>query len=245
MTPIVGIPACSRPSPDGVQHVVDEQYVAAVQALGALPVLVAPLGVTAEALLDRLDGLLLSGSESNVAPDLYGVAEDLTPGRHDPARDATVLPLVRAALLRGMPVLAICRGHQELNVALGGSLHQAVHTLPGRLDHREDASLDAEAQWAPAHVLAVSGGLAAVLGRGSIRVNSLHGQAIDRLGTGLVVEAVAPDGVVEAVRVTGAEFAYGVQWHPERGPDPDGASLALFRAFGAACRRFATRSGRP
>ncbi len=242
MTPIVGLAACARRYPDTVQHAVAEQYVAAVRdGVGGLPVLVAPVGEAAEALLDRLDGLLLPGSESNVAPALYGVADDATPEQHDPARDATVLPLLRAALARGMPVLAICRGHQELNVALGGSLHQAVHALPGRLDHREDPAADEAAQWAPAHEIALSDGLAALLGRRAVQVNSLHGQAIDRLGRGLVVEAVAPDGVVEAVRAEGAGFCYGVQWHPERGEAGAMGSAALFRAFGAACRAYAAR----
>ncbi len=241
MIPIVGLAACVRRYPDTVQHAVAEQYVAAVrEGAGALPVLVASVGGV-EALLDRLDGLLLPGSESNVAPALYGVADDATPGQHDPARDATVLPLVRAALARGMPVLAICRGHQELNVALGGSLHQVVHALPGRLDHREDPAAEEAAQWAPAHEVALSGGLAALLGRGSVRVNSLHGQAIDWLARGLVVDAVAPDGVVEAVRAEGAGFCYGVQWHPERGEAETMGSAALFGAFGAACRAYAAR----
>ena len=243
MPPIVGVPACARRYPDYLQHAVAEQYVAAVRdAAAALPVLLPPLGPPAEALLDRLDGLLLPGSESNVAPALYGVAEDATPGQHDPARDATVLPLIRLALARGMPVLAICRGHQELNVALGGTLHQAVHALPGRLDHRENPADDEAAQWAPAHALALSPALAALLGRASIGVNSLHGQAIDRLGEGLVAEALAPDGTIEAVRAEGAGFCVGVQWHPERGDAPAMASAALFEAFGAACRTYAARS---
>ncbi len=242
MPPIVGLPACARRYPDCLQHAVAEQYVAAVRdAAGALPVLLPPLGPSAEALLDRLDGLLLPGSESNVAPSLYGEARDATPGQHDPARDATVLPLVRLALARGMPVLAICRGHQELNVALGGTLHQTVHALPGRLDHREDPAAPQAAQWAPAHGLALSPALAALLGRATVRVNSLHGQAIDRLGPGLVAEAVAPDGTIEAVRAEGTGFCWGVQWHPERGDSAAMASAALFAAFGAACRAYAAR----
>ena len=242
MPPIVGLPACARRYPDYLQHAVAEQYVAAVRdGAGALPVLLPPVGAPVEALLDRLDGLLLPGSESNVDPARYGVAEDATPGQHDPARDATVLPLIRMALARGMPVLAICRGHQELNVALGGTLHQVVHRLAGRLDHREDPAADEAAQWATAHGVALSGGLAALLGQAAIRVNSLHGQAIDRLGRGLVAEAVAPDGTVEAVRAEGAGFCVGVQWHPERGETGAMGSAALFRGFGAACRAYAAR----
>ncbi len=240
MTPIVGLPACARRYPDYLQHAVAEQYVAAVRdGTGAVPVLLPPVGGLAEALLDRLDGLLLPGSESNVAPALYGVAEDATPGQHDPARDATVLPLIRLALVRGMPVLGICRGHQELNVALGGTLHQAVHAVVGRMDHREDPGADEATQWAPAHGVALSGGVAALMGRGMVRVNSLHGQAIDRLGRGLVAEGVAPDGTVEAVRAEGAGFCVGVQWHPERGEAGAMGSTALFAAFGAACRAYA------
>ncbi|MGI3779096.1 MAG: gamma-glutamyl-gamma-aminobutyrate hydrolase family protein [Janthinobacterium lividum] len=245
MPPIVGLPACARRYPDYLQHAVAEQYVAAVRdGAGAVPVLLPPLGPPAEALLDRLDGLLLPGSESNVAPALYGEARDATPGQHDPARDATTLPLIRLALARGMPVLAICRGHQELNVALGGTLHQAVHALPGRLDHRENPAAEEAAQWAPAHDLALSGTLAALLGRATVRVNSLHGQAIDRLGAGLVAEALAPDGTIEAVRAESAGFCVGVQWHPERGDASTMASAALFAAFGAACRDYAARQGR-
>ncbi len=237
MNPVVGVAACVHPAPDGARHGVEEQYLAALRSAGVLPLLVAGMGPE-DGLLKRLDGLLLPGSESNVAPALYGAGEDVTPGQHDPARDATVLPLVRAALACKMPVLAICRGHQELNVALGGSLHQAVHALPGRLDHRADPGLGA-AQWNPAHAVALSGRLAAMLGRRAARVNSLHGQAIDRLGKGLVAEAVAPDGVIEGVRVEGAAFTLGVQWHPERGADPDGVGAALFSAFAAACRGYA------
>ncbi len=168
----------------------------------------------------------------------------LTPELHDPARDATTLPLIRAALGRGMPLLAICRGIQELNVALGGSLHQAVQALPGRLDHRGGAGTLAE-RYRPKHPVVLSGGLAALLGGQEIVVNSLHAQAIDRPGAELVVEARAPDGTIEAVRVADApDFAFGVQWHPEWGYADDPASLALFAAFGDACRRYTASLGK-
>ncbi len=141
-----------------------------------------------------------------------------------------------------MPVLAICRGIQELNVALGGTLHQKVHDLPGRQDHRGGPGT-AEERYRPKHPVALTGQLAALLGATEIMVNSLHGQAIDRLAAGLAVEATAPDGTIEAVRVESASgFAFGVQWHPEWRYADDPASTALFAAFGQACRGYAAGS---
>jgi putative glutamine amidotransferase len=240
MNIIVGIPACTIEYRNHLQHAAPARYGAALLGgAGAVPLLIPPVGLAALAILDRIDGLLLDGSPSNVAPALYGVTDDLTPDRHDPARDATTLPLVRAALARGMPVLAICRGLQELNVALGGTLHQQVQDLPGLMDHRGGPGAP-ETRYAPKHDIALSGGLAALLGQ-NLRVNSLHEQAIDRPADALTVEARAADGTIEAVRVTDAiGFAYGVQWHPEWRYAEDSASLALFRAFGDACRTYVT-----
>jgi len=238
MTPIIGIPACTRAINDHPQHATPARYGAALMgAGGAVPVLIPPVGAAALAILGRLDGLLLSGSPSNVDPSHYGAADE-TPDLHDVARDGTSLPMIRAALLRGMPILAICRGIQELNVALGGSLHQRVHCVPGRLDHRGGPGPKSQA-YAPRHEVALSGELARLLGRERITVNSVHGQAIDRLADTLAVEAVAPDGTIEAVRVQGAGFALAVQWHPEWDYAGDANSVALFRAFGNACRAYA------
>lgn len=238
MTLLIGIPACTRTLNGHMQHATPARYGAALMgAADALPVLIPPLGDVALAMLDRLDGLLLSGSPSNVEPSRYG-AEDETPDAHDAARDRTTLPLIREALRRDMPLLAICRGIQELNVALGGSLHQQVHLVPGRLDHRGGPGPHSRA-FAPKHDVALSGELARLLGHERIRVNSVHGQAIDRLADGLVAEAVAPDGTVEAVRVPDACFAFGVQWHPEWDYASDTNSVTLFRAFGRACRAYA------
>ncbi|MBC7799133.1 MAG: gamma-glutamyl-gamma-aminobutyrate hydrolase family protein, partial [Gemmatimonadaceae bacterium] len=153
-------------------------------------------------------------------------------------RDGTTLPLIRAALRRGMPLLAICRGIQELNVALGGSLHQRVHLLPGREDHRGETAAGRDS-YAPRHEVALSGDLATLIGHARITVNSVHGQAIDRPAETLAVEAVAPDGTIEAVRVQGTAFAMAVQWHPEWDYAADMNSVALFRAFGEACRTYA------
>jgi putative glutamine amidotransferase len=241
MNIIVGIPACSIEHRGHLQHATPARYGAALLGgSGAIPLLIPPMGESALALLDRVDGLLLNGSPSNVAPARYGATQDLTPDRHDPPRDATTLPLLRAALARGIPVLAICRGLQELNVALGGTLHQQVQDLPGRMDHRGGPG-DTETRYAPKHDISLTGGLAELLGATKLYVNSLHEQSIDRPADGLVVEAVAPDGIIEGVRVAGASgFAYGVQWHPEWRYAETPASLTLFRVFGDACRHYAT-----
>jgi putative glutamine amidotransferase len=239
MSVIVGIPACVKLVNGLPRHDTPARYAAAlVGGAEVLVVMLPPLGEGQVAVLDRLDGLLVPGSPSNVHPSLYGGGDSRTPDLHDPDRDATSLPLIRAALARGMPLLAICRGIQELNVALGGTLHQTVHELPGRLDHRGGPGTMAE-RYRPKHPVALSGALARLLGGREIMVNSLHGQAIDRPAPGLAIEAEAPDGTIEAVRVAGARgFALGVQWHPEWGYAENPASLALFRAFGDACRRY-------
>jgi putative glutamine amidotransferase len=242
MTIVVGIPACNRATNDLFQHATPARYADAVVAgAEALPVMLPPMGEKMVALLERIDGLLLSGSPSNVEPHLYGVAPSQTPGRHDPSRDATTLPLIRAALARALPVLAICRGIQELNVALGGTLHQAVHEITGRMDHRGGPGTTEE-RYRPRHAVRLSGQMAGIVGKAEIMVNSLHGQAIDALGDGLVVEARAPDGTIEAVRVAGAPgWAFGVQWHPEWRCAENEDSMAIFRAFGEACRQRAAR----
>lgn len=241
MTLIVGIPACSRQIGELLQHATPARYgEALMHASGALPILLPPVGEGLIAMLDRLDGLLLDGSPSNVEPTLYGAEHDATPGKHDHARDATTLPLVRAAIARGMPVLCICRGIQELNVAMGGSLHQQVHDVPGRHDHRSGPGTIDE-KFGFKHKVKLSGELAGLIGTSEITVNSLHEQALDRIAPGLIVEGVAEDGTVEAVRVAGAKaFAFGVQFHPEWHVKTDAASHAIFKAFGQACAAYAT-----
>ncbi len=240
---IVGIPACAKMVDGQLRHDTPARYAQAVfGGVQALPVMIPPMGAAQIDILDRLDGLLVPGSPSNVHPDHYAGGDSRTPGMHDPERDATTLPLIRACLDRGIPMLAICRGIQELNVALGGTLHQTVHDEPGRLDHRGGPG-DLDRKYSPKHAVRLTGKLAAMLGRMTIQVNSLHGQAIDVLAPGLAVEATAPDGTIEAVRVLAAKsFAFGVQWHPEWRYADDPASTALFAAFGDACREHATRT---
>ena len=201
---VVGIPACTKLVSNYIQHATPARYGAALMAAShAIPVLIPPEGEAMGALLDRLDGIMFNGSPSNVAPMCYGADFDATPDHHDPERDATTLPLIRAALDRGMPILCICRGLQELNVALGGTLFQEVHNVPGRMDHRAGEG-SREQRFSLKHDVTLSGELARICGTETIRVNSLHGQGIDQLASGLVVEALAPDGTIEAVRVEGA-----------------------------------------
>ena len=239
MHPIVGIPACARLEKGQLRHETPARYGAAVLGgASAVPVMIPPMGEASLAVLDRLDGLLLPGSPSNVHPSHYDGGDSLTPDHHDLERDATTLRLIPEALSRGMPLLAICRGIQELNVALGGTLHQKVHEVPDRMDHRPGPGT-IDDKYAPRHLVFLSGQLARIIGSTKILVNSVHGQAIDTPAPGLVVEALAPDNTIEAVRVERARgFALGVQWHPEWGYADDSASLALFRAFGAACMAY-------
>jgi putative glutamine amidotransferase len=237
MTIVVGIPACARQLNERPRHLTPARYAEAlIGGSGALPVMIPPMGEPQLALLDRIDGLLVPGSPSNVHPSHYGQDESLTPDKHDPDRDSTTLPLIRAAIARGLPVLAICRGIQELNVVLGGTLHQNVHDLPGRRDHRGGGG-PLDVAYGPKHVVAVTGTLARIVGTHEIVVNSVHSQAIDRPGEGLVVEAYAEDGTIEAVSAPNAPgFVLGLQWHPEWRYADHPASVAIFHAFGEACR---------
>lgn len=252
LPPLIGVSGCRKLPGDLPVHTVSEKYITCVtDAAGGLPLLIPALAERLDlpALAERLDGLLLTGSPSNVEPHHYG-RSDLDPGDAcDGARDATTLPLIRAAIAAGVPVLAICRGIQELNVALGGSLHQHIQNMPDKLDHRMRRDVDFDAKYRPAHSIEITEGgmLHRLVGTRSVLVNSLHAQGIDRLAEGLTVEAVAPDGIVEAVSVTGASaFALGVQWHPEWPVPYNAVSQALFKAFGAACRsRVEARFGKP
>ncbi|KQQ47488.1 gamma-glutamyl-gamma-aminobutyrate hydrolase [Duganella sp. Leaf126] len=244
-SPIVLVSACVSQAGAHAAHFAQCKYVAAV-ADGArcAPLIVPALGAATDfaALLDLADGILLTGSPSNVAPARYGqVPHDAAlPG--DAARDATTLPLIDAAIARGIPLLAICRGLQEVNVALGGTLHQAVHAVAGMRDHRERKDDALAQQYGPAHRVlpAPDGVLARVLGSAEpLMVNSLHGQGIDRLAPRLAVEARADDGLVEAFRVRDARgFTLAVQWHPEWQAMENPVSIKLLQAFGDACRAY-------
>jgi len=246
LPPWVGLPTDRKIIGPHPFLAVGEKYVrAVVEGAEATPVLLPGMRspVLAEAWLERLDGLLLTGSASNIEPHHYEGGPSWEGNPHDPARDANALAMIPMALARGMPILAICRGLQEVNVALGGTLHPRVHEVPGLDDHREDVEAALEVQYGPAHAVMLSAGgwLAQIAGIAEVRVNSLHGQGIDRLGEGLVVEAVSQDGLVEAFRGTGPGFLLAVQWHPEWRVRENPFYLGLFRAFGQACRQYAAR----
>jgi putative glutamine amidotransferase len=238
MSIIVGIPACAKLWDERPVYTTNPRIPdVLLNGVGALPISIPPVGDAQIGLLDRIDGLLIPGSPSNVHPSHYGCGESLTPDRHDPARDSTTLPLIRAAVARGLPVLAICRGLQELNVALGGSLLQNIHEIEGRHDHRGNGNGSIEVAYGPKHLVTLSGALAQIVGASEIKVNSLHGQAVDQPAPGLVVNAIAEDGTIEAVSAPNAPgFVLGVQWHPEWRYAENPASMAIFRAFGDACR---------
>jgi putative glutamine amidotransferase len=242
-TPLVAIPTCFREVNERVMYTTVVRYPhAVVDAAGCLPMLIPSIGdkLDLDALLDTIDGLLLTGSPSNVEPHHYQGPPSREGTLHDPDRDATTLPLIREAVRRDKPVLAICRGIQELNVALGGTLHQRIQELPGGKVHRlgRNGPLTMDERYGPCHPvnLTPDGLLYELAGTTEIMVNSLHGQGIDQPAPGLRIEAVAPDGLVEAVSLPGARFVVGVQWHPEYKPLSNPISRALFAAFGEACR---------
>ncbi len=247
MKPLIGISCCTKQF--GIfgmpNHAASDTYVRATDRLvGAVPVLIPANGSMADVaiLLSRLDGILLTGSRSNVHPSLYGGPPHAEGTPEDPMRDGCTLPLIRAAIARGVPLLAICRGFQELNVALGGSLHQRLQDLPGRLDHSTPLQPSSKVRIGKAHAIRLVPGswLHCLAGASEIPVNSLHNQGVDRLAPGLVVEGTAPDGTIEAVRVGGAPgFAIGVQWHPEYDWEADPISRGIFEQFGEAIRAYA------
>jgi putative glutamine amidotransferase len=240
--PVVGIPADRRMIGPHPFHAVGEKYIAAVvQAADCLPMLIpvleTPLDVTQ--ILAHVDGIFFPGSPSNVEPARYS-GQPSEPGTlHDPHRDATTLSLIPRAVAAGVPVFGVCRGFQEMNVAMGGTLYQRVHEIEGLHDHREDKAQPLEAQYAPVHdVLLEPGSMLRSLARAErIRVNSLHGQGVEKLAPDLSVEARAPDGLIEAFRVKSApSFALAVQWHPEWQVMKNPFSQALFAEFGRAVR---------
>ncbi len=240
--PRVALVACVKEVDRHPFHCVGDKYLRALtEVADAIPVLIPAIGLEAmEDLLDDLDGLVLTGSPSNICPSHYG--KPPLDQRRDPRRDGTTLPLVRHAHGRKMPVLGICRGAQEMLVALGGSLHQSLADVPGRMDHFRGLHVSTEQMYAPFHgvTLAEHGLLQQVTGRRAITVNSIHIQGFDQIPEAVVVDAWAPDGQPEAIRARDpCHFFLGVQWHPEWQFWRDPHSPRLFGAFGDACRRFA------
>jgi putative glutamine amidotransferase len=238
--PVVVIPACTKVIEEDIFDAVGRKYSAAVAEVAECQPLLVPLGAGMTdigAVLEIADAILLSGSRSNVAPEHYGKEVPIKPDSLDPLRDALTLPLIRAAVERKTPLFAICRGFQELNVALGGSLHQAVHDVNGHKDHRARQDVSLDEAYGPVHPVSLRGTLRDWVGRDEIMVNSLHWQGIARLADGLKPEAFAEDGLIEAVRGPDeAAFCLGVQWHPEWSAKSNEVSTSLFRRFGAAAK---------
>ena len=240
--PIAGI-VCDHRVLDGhFVHLAGEKYIGAIRdGAGALPLLIPSLDppLAVEDVLASVDGLLFTGSPSNVSPHHYDGPPARDPSSLDERRDATTLPLLRKAIEVGKPVLCICRGFQELNVALGGTLHQHVHEVAGRLDHREQETAPLDEQYGPAHTVTVAEGglLARLVAARAFEVNSLHSQGIDKLAPSLHADAVAPDGQIEAVSMPqGKGFLLGVQWHPEWRWAENEISRTIFAAFAEALR---------
>jgi putative glutamine amidotransferase len=250
MRPIIGISCCVKAF--GIfntpNHAASDSYVRVVLGpVNGVPVLLPAAGeALAPQILPRLDGLILTGSRSNVWPGHYDGPDHAEGTPEDQQRDATTLPLIRAAIAQGVPLLAICRGMQELNVALGGSLDQRIQDLPGRMDHSTPSDQPIPlVRTGKAHAvrLAPEGLLHELAGATEMPVNSLHNQGVQRLAPRLEAMGWAPDGTVEAVRVRQAPgFAWGVQWHPEYDWEKDAFSRRIFEAFGEACAARATQA---
>ncbi|MBT8065005.1 MAG: gamma-glutamyl-gamma-aminobutyrate hydrolase family protein [Gammaproteobacteria bacterium] len=248
--PLVGVISDRRMQGEHPFHMVGEKYLQAVaDGADAYPVGLPSLadGFDVLDIIDRLDGLFLTGSPSNVEPHHY-LGDPSEPGTwHDPERDIAALALIPAAIRAGMPLLAVCRGFQEMNVSFGGSLHARVHEIPGYRVHKENPEDPVDVQYGPAHEVSfVAGGLLRrITGTESATINSVHSQGVNRLAGELEVEAVADDGLIEAFTVRKAPgFTLGVQWHPEWRVLENPVSTAIFRAFGDACRAYRLREWR-
>ena len=235
--PLIGISGCRKSFDNCDYDCAPNMYMEALEKnCHVIPLIIPPLGdhLEFDALINLFDGFLFTGSSSNVEPYHYDGKKSVKGTLHDPHRDSTTLPLIRNAINLGVPVLCICRGIQELNVAYGGSLYQRIFEEKNMLDHRSDINQSLDERYDVAHeVHLIAGGFFEKLaGKTKINVNSLHSQGINQLGTGLKVEAVAPDGLIEAVSVKDAsQFAVGVQWHPEYKTEENSFSRALFKAF--------------
>lgn len=246
--PLIAVTSDIRAIDGNNWHATPSEYIAALVDIAEVtPVLVPNIGgkVDYDALFSAVHGLLVTGSRSNVQPVLYGEENTEKHGPFDPDRDATTLPLIRAALERGIPVFGICRGLQEMNVALGGSLANDIQELDGKNDHRAPETTDRDTRYAIRHPVEIKQGscLSAIVQSQTIKTNSVHRQAIDRLSNRLEALALAEDGTIEAVTVKGAaDFALAVQWHPEYWVHSDAPSASIFRAFGDAIRQHADKT---
>ena len=249
--PLVGLPADTYESHGFLYHSIGDKYVRAVaEAALCTPVMIPSMidALEIDALLDHFDGILMTGAVSNVHPPHYGETPSTAHEPYDHARDATTLKLIERVIARGMPLFCICRGFQELNVVMGGTLETELQDIEGRLDHRAPVHDDVDVRYAPSHAINIRPGgmLEKMLGKRETMVNSIHRQGIKRLAPGLAVEATAPDGIIEAVSVRDAKtFAFGTQWHPEFKALHNPDSMKLFSAFGEAVRAYARKRSAP
>jgi putative glutamine amidotransferase len=249
--PLVGLPADTHESHGFLYHSIGDKYVRAVaEAALCTPVMIPSMidALEIDALLDHFDGILMTGAVSNVHPPHYGEQPSADHEPYDHARDATTLKLISRVVERGIPLFCICRGFQELNVVLGGTLETELQKGEGRLDHRAPVHDDVDVRYAPSHAINIRPGgmLEKILGKRETMVNSIHRQGIKRLAPGLAVEATAPDGIIEAVSVRDAKtFAFGTQWHPEFKAMNNPDSVRLFAAFGEAVRAHARKRSGP
>ena len=240
--PLIGVTADT--TMDGLHrvHQAGEKYLASiVHGANAIPVIIPslPVALNSQDILEQLDGLLVTGGYSNIEPWRYGGAPAGPDAHEDAQRDNTTLQLIPDAIELGIPLLGICRGFQEMNVAFGGTLHQKLHETGQYQEHREDKKAPLDVQYGPAHPIVIEPGgiLAAIAGTGEQMVNTVHMQGIDRLGEGLKIEACAPDGLVEAISVQNSKnFALAVQWHPEYKVSENLFSMTIYQAFAEACR---------
>jgi putative glutamine amidotransferase len=245
--PVVGVIASTHQLEGrfATQQVGERNLSAIAEVSGALPIIFAgaPEITDIGALLDVVDGILLTGARANVHPTRFGVEPHPAHEPYDERRDAVALTLTRACVERGVPVFGVCRGFQEMAVAFGCALHPEIRDLPGRMNHRAprldngEVHPDPEVVFADRHEVKLipDGAFARLLGRDSIRVNSLHGQGICQSADRVVLEGIAEDGTVEAIRIADApNFALGVQWHAEYDPQSNPINRTLFQAFGAA-----------
>ena len=239
--PLVIVPADRKMMGKHAYHSAGEKYLSALsQSADVIPMILPSLSpsLPLSEILDNADGLFLTGSYSNIEPHHYSNEASYEGNLHDPHRDANSLPIIQLAIEKQIPVFAVCRGFQEVNVALGGSLHQKVHEVPGLDDHRENLDDDLDTQYSDSHLVSLnSGGLLERLsGKATAMVNSLHGQGINALADSLQVEATAPDGLIEAVSLKSSQsFFLAVQWHPEWKVGENPFYLSMFKAFGRAC----------
>jgi putative glutamine amidotransferase len=240
--PLVGLPADTYEQDGFLFHKLGDKYVRALTDVAKVEAVMIPNLIDEQRIDDLLahfDGVLMTGAVSNVHPPHYGEEPTQEHEPYDHHRDALTLKLIRRVIDRGIPLFCICRGFQELNVAMGGTLETELQKGEGRLDHRAPKSDDVNVRYAPRHAIEIAKGgmLSRLLGKSETMVNTIHRQGIKKLGTGLTVEAKAPDGIIEAVSVKGAKaFAFGTQWHPEFKAAENEDSVKLFDAFGDAVR---------